>query len=257
MKTAASHLPTSTLFRRTLCLLAVTLSLAQPARSEMLVGSGNVTSEPRKVSGFHALELNTFGNVVLTQGDTEELTIEGEDNLLPLVQSEVDAKGTLRLSFKEARVRATKPLTFKVSCKFLDNVVLAGSGNITGKSLAAKDGGSLNATLRGSGNIFFDTLTVGNLKVSLEGSGNFRLGGTAEQQTVSLLGSGDYDAGELKSKAATVTLAGSGDCEVWTTDELKADLSGSGDVSYYGKPGTVDKHVSGSGSVEALGVKGQ
>lgn len=229
----------------TLAVFALAASL--PAK---VVGSGNVVTETRNVSGFHSVDLLGSGQVIVTQGDTEGLVIEAEDNLLPVIETKV-VDGTLRIGFKDhEEIHITKPLTFRVAVKTLDSVVLSGSGGIGAKTLKAD---RFAVKLRGSGNVNLDHLDVGALSVDVDGSGNVKLGGKATQQTVSVNGSGDYEAGALKTGAATVNVAGSGDCEVAVSETLTVNVSGSGDVSYYGSP-TVTKHVSGSGSVEALGT---
>ena len=241
-----------------LALAALTLTLiGVPSARAELVGSGNVKTETRQVSGFHALELAAFGNVIVTQGDTEGLTVEGEDNLLPVIRTEVDGQGTLHLGLKtKESVRATKPLVFKLSVKTLDHLVISGSGNFSARTLAMKGGGDFDVLVSGSGNVSVEGLTAAGLKVSLQGSGSLTFKGSVDHQVVTLAGSGDIDAVELKTKSTDITLSGSGDCDVWATDKLKVEVTGSGDVTYSGAP-TVNKQVTGSGSVEALGGKGR
>jgi len=53
------------------------------------VGSGTVVSQARQVQNFTELAMTTIGDVELTQGSTEGLTIEAEDNILPLLTSTV------------------------------------------------------------------------------------------------------------------------------------------------------------------------
>ena len=235
-----------TAFASTLTVFAFAASL--PAK---VTGSGNVTTETRAVTGFHGLELLTSGNAIITQGDTEGLVIEGEDNILPLIETTVTDKGTLRIGFKSREdVHFTKPLTFKVSVKTLDTVALAGSGNVRAKSLTAEH---FAIKVLGSGDVSLEHLETGALTLAIDGSGNVVLAGKAASQTVSINGSGDYEAAGFKTGTATVDVAGSGDCEIAVSETLAATASGSGDISYYGKP-VVTKQVSGSGSVDSLGM---
>jgi hypothetical protein len=63
-------------------------------------------------------------------------------------------------------------------------------------------------------------------------------------------GSGSGKAADLACKAADVSVAGSGDVCLGTTEQrITADVSGSGSLRYRGKPPQVQTHVSGSGSV--------
>lgn len=217
--------------------------------SAKTVGSGNVISETRNVSGFHGLVLANSGDVVVTQGDTESLVVEAEDNILPLVETTV-TDGVLKLGFKaNEEVHYTKRLLFKISVKTLDNLMLAGSGNVDAKALKAD---KFKVMLAGSGNVNVGDLETDALTVDIAGSGGVKLAGKAAKQAVRVMGSGDYEAGALKTGAATVKVVGSGDCELTASETLDITMSGSGDVSYHGNP-TVTKHVSGSGDVTALG----
>ncbi len=218
--------------------------------SATVVGSGNVTKETRTVTGFHSVELTSSADVVITQGDTEGVVIEAEDNLIPLIETKVE-NGTLRIGFtKHEEIRSTKRMVVNVSAKNMDAIQLAGSGNVTSKSLTADH---FSAKIAGSGNLGVDHLETGALAVSIPGSGNVKLAGKAARQTVEVAGSGDYEGAALKTGAATVSVTGSGDCEVAASETLDVNSSGSGDVSYYGKP-KVTKHVTGSGDVDSLGA---
>ncbi len=221
--------------------------LAAMART---VGSGHAATEKREVSGFHAVDLRGFGDLEIIQNDTEGLTLTGDDNVLPLITTEVDKEGTLRIGLKSNEsVMTQEKLRISLSVKSLDAVALSGSGNVHARELKGKGAGEFGVSLAGSGNVTVEKIEAGVLKVSLAGSGNVKLGGEAPEQQVDVEGSGDYDTAQLKSKNVTLSVSGSGDASVWATDNLDVKVSGSGDVEYRGKP-TVKKKVSGSGSVE-------
>ena len=240
------------LTRATLTLVIATCGLIPPACART-VGSGHLATETRHVSGFHAVDLESSGNVVITQGDTEGLTVEAEDNLLPLITTVVDGKGVLRLSFKPGEsVQTTKTITFKLSAKLIDGVTLAGSGEIRADSLTVPGNGKFAAAVPGSGNVTVGKLLAGSVRAALDGSGNIQLAGEAVSQKVSIDGSGDYETGNLKTHTAQVSINGSGGAKVSASDSLEIEINGSGDVGYYGKP-DVKKSINGSGDVKALG----
>src|SRR5258705_10697028 len=109
-------------YSRTLCVTVLLAGLLAACGllpgSNLITGSGNVTRVDRPVSGFAAVALEGSGEVVITQGASEGLTIEAEDNLLPLITSEVK-DGVLRLDFNRADwrtvIKPTKPIRFLVS----------------------------------------------------------------------------------------------------------------------------------------------
>ena len=89
-----------------------------------------MVSEPRTVSGINAVELDTSGILTITQGESESLTIEAEDNLLPLLTSEV-FNGRLQLGVKsDNRISATKPIRYTLAVKDLSAISVNGSGSI-------------------------------------------------------------------------------------------------------------------------------
>ena len=51
-------------------------------------GSGNVVTQERQVSGFDSVALSGVGEVFITQGDKESLTVETDDNLMRYIQTE-------------------------------------------------------------------------------------------------------------------------------------------------------------------------
>ncbi|MEZ4735047.1 MAG: hypothetical protein R3E79_48750 [Caldilineaceae bacterium] len=51
---------------------------------QVVSGSGTVVPEERPVSDFTRVDFTGFGELTLVQGDKEALTIETDDNLLPI-----------------------------------------------------------------------------------------------------------------------------------------------------------------------------
>ena len=69
-------------------------------RSEQVQGSGNVKRQARDVAHFSGLALSLPGNVEIHSGSGREgLTIEADDNLLPLIETVVE-EGTLQIRAK-------------------------------------------------------------------------------------------------------------------------------------------------------------
>jgi Putative auto-transporter adhesin, head GIN domain len=258
---------------------------------QVVGGSGKLSSETRNVSGFTGVSLAGIGSVYITQGPTESVRIEAEDNLIPYFDTSV-VGSTLKIGLKEQymgiSMQPTRPVKFYVTLPRIEAVTLAGSGdifaekiqadafsvfllgsgNISTNALTAKN---LNIQLSGSGNINLGTVTAsqvtatitgsGNLQVEAlaadkissktAGSGNITIGGKVTDQSAEILGSGDYMASGLKSATATVRVTGSGSSQVTTSRTLNVTILGSGDVAYSGSP-TVNASIAGSGKVRPV-----
>ncbi len=228
--------------------LAILLSGCNPNASEMIVGSGKVITETRSVGNFTSLELSCFANVTLTQGPLA-VSIEGEDNLLPLIETRVSGSKLSIQTKSNTNIRATKPIVVHIAVPELSSIHLSGSGDVEMDGMTATN---LNLEISGSGNIHIHSLQAEAVTATISGSGDISLDGKTTQQTIQISGSGDYSSGSLYSRMASVTVSGSGDSTLWVFESLSATISGSGDVNYYGTPG-LDQKVTGSGNVEKLG----
>ena len=213
-------------------------------------GSGKRITESRQVRGFDRVSLTGSGEVMLTQGDGESLTVETDENVMPYVIAEVDG-GTLTLGTKSGVSISTTRLVFTLSVQDLDGMAVTGSGNI---NVERFDTDRLEIEVTGSGNVRIDALAAQAAQVRITGSGNVDLAGQVTGQEVTLGGSGQYRGGDLRSETASVTVSGSGDATLWATGSLDARVTGSGSVRYYGDPQT-NVSGSGSGTVKRLGDK--
>ena len=92
------------------------------------------------------------------------------------------------------------------------------------------------------------------LDVVVSGAGDIELIGKVEVQNVLLSGFGRYQAFDLESQEADVTISGAGGADVWVTEKLAVTISGAGDVNYYGSP-TVTPDISGLGRIQSQGEK--
>ncbi len=90
------------------------------------------------------------------------------------------------------------------------------------------------------------------LHVVVSGAANVTLQGVVDWQDLVISGSGTYQAQELYSRLASVTVSGSGVAVVRVSERLDATVSGSGLIEYIGNP-WVNAIVSGSGAVRRIG----
>jgi predicted small secreted protein len=239
--------------RKHLPLLAILIAgcvLLGACGANTIRGSGKRISEPRPVSGIERVVLAGSGDVVLTQGDRESLTVETDDNLMQYITAEVSG-GTLTLSIKEGVNVWTTRLRFTLTVVDLDGLIVSGSGDIDAERF---DTDALEVRVDGSGDVRVKTLAAQSTKVRISGSGSVELAGQVSEQEVTIGGSGKYRGGDLRSETAAVKVDGSGDATLWATGSLDARLAGSGSVRYYGDPQTSTSDT-GSGRIRRVGGK--
>jgi hypothetical protein len=150
---------------------AVVAILLALASCSVVNGSGQVKTESREVSGFTRVDLAGTGEVTISQGPAESLTIEADDNVLPVLISEV-SDSTLKLGTKpRTTVRAHSPIRYRVTMKDLTGVTLSGSGSVTANGMQLRA-----------------------LRTDISGSGTVNVSGSADRQDIQLSGSGRYEA---------------------------------------------------------------
>lgn len=208
------------------------LACSVPFLNDTLIGSGNVITETRAVSGFDEIVLTGSGDAEIVFGEAEGLVIEAEDNLVPLITSEVRG-GQLIIGWKpNTDVSPTRPIRFTITLRELKAVEITGSADVT---IPPQDAEQMTFTISGSGGI--------------------TASGTVAALTARVFGSGTINAGDLEAQSADVEVPGSGTVTVWAIETLDATITGSGTVRYYGQPATVRESVTGSGEVSSLGDK--
>jgi len=232
-------------------LLLMAILTVTACNASIIKGSGDLITETRQVRNFDSITLSGSGEVIVTQGGGESLTIETDDNVMEHIKAEVEG-GTLKLGFGEGvNIISTSRLIFYVGVDDLSGLTISGSGDIEADMIETS---RLDAAISGSGDVQIADLTAGEVKAQISGSGEIDLAGDAAAQDVSISGSGKYLAGDLCSESVKVSISGSGDATVCATETLDSNVSGSGSINYYGRP-SINTSDSGSGKINSLGEK--
>jgi len=234
-----------------LALMVLISGCILPVRFTRVLGSGEVITESRRVSGFNAVELSGVGTLIIEQGSKESLEIIAEDNLIKYLNADVFGK-TLRLSVDDyVSIEPTEEIIYHLTVNTLNRIVTSGMGNIEMDVLETP---TLNFEISGAGNAKVGDLQADSFSLEISGLGNIEIGGSVEEQRVRLSGAGNYDGDNLQSGNASIEISGTGKAIIWAENKLDVELSGIGSLQYYGNP-ILTSEVSGLGSVSTLGEK--
>jgi hypothetical protein len=216
-------------------------------------GSGNMITSSREVYGFHAIELDYPAKVFIKQGSSESVKIEAEDNLMPLLKTEV-RNGRLKIFYRksgEKHVNPTETVVINITVKQLDEVNFSSAGELILEDIKTD---KLEVSLNGAGTLDLRDVEAESLQVSLSGAGSMSASGKVDELDVNISGFGDFKGEDLQSQTAVVSISGAGSATVWVEDKLDAEISGAGSVNYYGSP-SVTKQIGGLGTVNKSGDK--
>lgn len=211
-------------------------------------GNGNMTTITRTTDSYDAIKCAGSMDFILISGTEGNITIEGEENLLEYIITEVK-DNVLKVKVKKGKnLKFSKNKTIKITIPFenISKVSLSGSGDLWNKDVINTT--NLDVALAGSGNIVLNVKTS-SIEGSVAGSGDLTLKGSTNNLEAKVAGSGDFHGFELQANNTEVSVAGSGDAEVVSSQSIKARVAGSGDIVYKGNPKKEDTKVAGSGSI--------
>ncbi len=186
-----------------------------------VAGSGVAASERRTVAGFDEVSLVGGMEVELATGEAAPIELTADDNILPLVVTEV-VNGRLEVSTKEP-VRPKTTIKLKLQAPTLKAVVLSGAA-----SIAARD-------LRGE-----------QVSFELMGAAKVNASGRVERLTIKAEGAAAVWADGLEADHVEVEITGAGEAEVHAVQTLKVSMTGAGAVRYRGDP-KIEKSIAGVG----------
>jgi len=207
-------------------------------------GNGNVVKETRSVSSFDAIKIGGAFEVILSQGSSEGLVVEADENLMELIRTEVRG-GTLVVDTEE-NIRNSKSLNIYITFKELSKLKLSGAVEVKSDETLKFD----DLEFEGSGASEIDLdLELNRLECNFSGASEIDLRGKAKYCSIDNSGASELNAYDFVVAEYNIEISGAGDAKIHCTDVLKARISGAASIRYQGNP-KVDSHVSGAGSIK-------
>lgn len=190
--------------------------------------SGAVRTETRTVGAFSSIDLEGTARLEVTIGSPVSLSLEGRDEFLQRLKTEVEGDTLYIRSKRRDWISAgTNPrVTLKVTVPHL---------------------ASLN--LEGGNDVLLTGFNGGDADLRLEGATHLKGVGRLEALTVFMAGAGHVDLKDLVADDAKITVAGVGSVFVHPKNSLDATMNGVGAILYTGNPREVNTHMNGLGTI--------
>ncbi|WPR76316.1 head GIN domain-containing protein [Algoriphagus sp. NG3] len=203
-------------------------------------------TETRTPGHFTKVHSGGSWEVILTEGNKEEVRIEAKGVDLDKVRTEIDGD-VLSVGLVKGNYNNVK-LKFYITYKDLEGIRCSGSGNMEVTSPVRSE--TFYAGLSGSGDVVMDKLEAEELSVSISGSADLKIkSGAVDQAEIKQSGSGDFHGERLAIRDLEVKKSGSGGTHVGDLGNVSVSASGSGDVTYTGTPTLGSVKTSGSSSI--------
>lgn len=226
---------------RTKVFAAVMLTIATVAATAQTNGSGRLVKQDRDLPGFTEIEAGSAFSIKVSQGDDIKVTVETDDNYLDKIETVV--KGD-RLYITSMGMK--NPSAMKVYISMPDLKLLDISGAARIESDGEITGTTLDVMASGASKVKLD-LNVELLNSKISGASKVEFNGNASVHRSEISGAANLNALNLKTLTTNARVSGAGKASIFARDEITADLSGAGALSYYdngqlnkiSKPGTL------------------
>jgi len=187
-------------------------------------GSGNIVKDLRNTPAFSKLNVSGAFDVDVTAGKDLKVEIEADDNLMPLIETEVSDE-TLSISTNRG-VSPKSSLKVHITAPLIDSVETSGASSVALSDLSGEQ-----------------------LSIDSSGASKVTAAGNVSKLTVELSGASKLNAENLTTESAAIDGSGASKAFVNVNRTLNADLSGASSVIYSGTPANIIKNTSGGASV--------
>ena len=207
----------------TIVFLAASILLAAGCHWVGIRGNGHIKTDERPVSAFANIDMSGAFTIEWQSG-TPSLRITTDENLLSYIDSDVSAE-TLHLRTRE-QIRPTHGVRVVISSPTRTGARTTGAVKLDAKQLSGTR---------------FALESRGASRVSLEGN--------IDELLVDMTGASELAASNLQTKVSEISTTGAADAEISVAEKLKVAITGAAKITYSGNPATIEKHISGAGSI--------
>ena len=186
-------------------------------------GNGHIVTVQKPVSAFSTISGRGALRIEWRSG-APSLSVTTDENLMEYFDAHSNGN-RLELRMRE-RVRPTHGIKIVLSSPSLAAAELSGAADLIAHSVS---GTSFAVQSRGAASILLD--------------------GTVDQLLADLTGASELKAKNLQAKVVELSATGAADAWVTATERLRVAITGAGDVTYSGNPQSVERRVTGAGTI--------
>jgi Putative auto-transporter adhesin, head GIN domain len=219
--------------------------------NQTLTASGRQITQNRPVSGVRSVKLGTNVDLVIQQGAAESLSVTGDEAILPALLTDVSL-GQMAIRYDPRyNIQSNTRPKLVLTVKDLNELRLSSSATV---EVGPLNTGKFNIIVSSSCNLTIKGIQADTIAVRITSSADIAIQGEANSLDLDISSSVNFQAGDLKVQNADVTMSSSADVTLWVVNDLRANLSSSGNIAYYGSP-AVHEINSSSGKLIPRGNK--
>lgn len=205
-------------------------------------GSGDIVREEFKLDEFNKIRIHSSFEIYLKQGSEHKIEIEAGEDLIPNIDFNVNSDQELSISDENKNNWLRGYDKIKIYLTFEDLILLTLKST---SSVETKDTVHVQELLIFAIGEYADMdLKINSdrtyLVVSESSGGYYKLSGNTYHFDFWARGSAIYNAKEFKCISSKAQSESIGDCYINVSDYLEVEIQNSGNIYYYGNPGTIN-----------------
>lgn len=209
-------------------------------------GSGNVTTEQRKVSGdFTNVEVSDDLEVEIQQSDKLEITVIADDNIQKEIVTKIE-DGVLTISSNYGNYSDMASKKVIVKMPIIEGLQASSSSRITNK-LPLK-GNSITVSSSSAANINV-TLEYENIQLSSSSGSNQEIKGKALSVEVKASSGSEINANELLANEIVAKSSSGSSINISPIVSLQAKASSGSSITYHKIPKSIQKEEHSGGNI--------
>ncbi len=215
--------------------------------------NGKIRMEKRELNleQITAFNIGSNANVVVTQGNSQKITVEGPSDVLDKLNQEVKGGSwNIKIDADKWSNADEETISVTMSLETLNAVAISGRGNIAGRGTFKPETKGMNIAISGQGNIALD-VDVQNTNCAISGQGNIDVKGSSKTVSIAVSGDGNISTVKLDSDDVRVAVSGSAEVAVNAEKSLTTSVSGSAVIKYTGNP-ALNSKASGHADVSRM-----
>lgn len=208
-------------------------------------GSRVVVSEDRNISSdFEAIKVQQGINLYLTQGNSTEISVEADDNIIELLMTEVN-NNELKIYF-EKNVYKAKARNVYLTTNDISKIRASSGARVKSENTLTANTLDLDASSGSSMKIY---VSADDVTSECSSGANIDVFGKAKSFSAKASSGSSIDADELECSTAIAKASSGASIDLNVSKKLTAKASSGGDIDFSGNPQEVNKDTSSGGSV--------
>jgi hypothetical protein len=204
-----------------------------------VTGNGKVKEETREVGEFSGVEVGYSIEATVTIGPKTSVKLEGEENLLPLIKTEVK-NGVLTTRVDGKDLNPTRPVRLTIVTPKLTSAGASGAAMVTAD---ATPGPKFEADASGASHLTVRGVSADQLEVDASGAAHLTVSGSAKTINLDASGAAQVNLGDTSADSLRVDASGAAMINAQAKSDVNVDASGGAQVRVKGgaKNKTVDR----------------